>query len=123
AKSASDALKDDPASPGARAWTGIGRWPVREAHHHLELYPIRQDVERIVKRLVFGVITRGAHDIGRDRFVGALAPRVLFGCGWKSFVSDPHLDIVGLAAKMVIDLFWAFQPKRVMVSSLPLRFG
>src|SRR5262249_61311274 len=91
AKSAPDGLKYGPAPPGARTGIRVGRWPVREAHHHLELHPIRQDVERIVKRLVFGVIYSGSDDIGRDRFVRALAVRVLFSRRWKSFVRNPHL--------------------------------
>src|SRR5262249_3074716 len=99
AQSASDALKDDSASLGARARTRIGRRPVSEAHHELELHPIGQDVERIVKRLVVVIIIISARDVIRFRLIWTLAARVLFRGGWKSFVGNPHLHVVSLARK------------------------
>ena len=43
--------------------------------------------------------------------------------GLEQFVGDAHLDVVGFAGEISRDLFWAFQPKRVMEPSLPLRLG
>src|SRR6516164_5193939 len=41
-----------PAMRCAAARLGIGRRGVREAHHELELHPVRQDVERVSEKLV-----------------------------------------------------------------------
>src|SRR5215510_11838715 len=99
AQSAADALKDDSASLGARARMRVGRRPVSEAHHELELHPIGQDVERIVKAFVLGIIFLHADGVIRFRLLRTLAARILFLCGRKSFVGNPHLHVVSLTRK------------------------
>src|SRR5262249_28631633 len=99
AQSASDALKDNSASLGARARIRVGRRTVSEAHHELELHPIGQDVERIVKPFVIGIIFLHADGVIRFRLLRALAAGILFRGGWKSFVGNPHLHVVSLTSK------------------------
>src|SRR5262245_43554208 len=65
AQSASDALKDNSASLGARARIRVGRRTVSETHHELELHPIGQDVSLTRKN--------------GDRFVLGLPPEACDG--------------------------------------------
>src|SRR6266849_138894 len=54
-------------------------------------------MEGVVKRLVLDVGDIRAHNVIRFRLVWTLAVGVFFRGGWKCFVGDPHLDVVGLA--------------------------
>src|SRR5262245_30032861 len=99
AQSASDAFKDDSASLGARARMQVGRRSVSEAHHELELHPIGQDVERIAKPFVLGIILLHADGVIRFRLLRALAARILFLGRRKGFVGNPHLHVVSLTRK------------------------
>ena len=42
---------------------------------------------------------------------------------WKSSLVMPISTLYASPEKRVSDLFWAFQPKREMVPSLPFRFA
>src|SRR5215468_6515483 len=99
AQSAPNALKDDLASPGALAWIRVWRRSIGEAHHELELHPIGQDVERIAKSFVLGIIFLRADGVIRFRLLRALAAGILFLGGRKSFVRNPHLYVVSLTRK------------------------
>src|SRR5215813_10380379 len=96
---ASDLLKDGSPSLRARIRIRIRCRPVCKPHHELELLPVGQDVERIIEGLIARIIRRCANYVIRLGLFGSLAAGILFRRGRKSFVRDPHLDVVGLAGK------------------------
>src|SRR5215813_11420334 len=96
AQSASNALKDNSSPLGALARIWVWRRSVGEAHQELELHPIGQDVERIAKSFVLGIIFLRADGVIRFRLLRALAAGILFLGGRKSFVGNPHLYVVCL---------------------------
>src|SRR5262249_336120 len=70
-------VEQTPAVLCAGARVGIGLRGVREAHHELELHPVRQDVERVFERLVDLVVSAHAGHVIRLRLLRAVAIWIL----------------------------------------------
>jgi hypothetical protein len=78
---------------------GIRLRRIGEPHQQRELYPVGEDMKRVVEGLVgFVVVVRRGNvvDLG---LCWPIAVRILLGRGWEELVSDAHLDVVGLAGK------------------------
>src|SRR4029077_18365517 len=87
------------ASLRAGARRGIRFRCIHEAHHDLELHPIRQDVLRIVEPLIAAIVCRRAGDIVRRRLTRPVAIRILLGRRREELVRDTHLDVVRLGGE------------------------